>query len=358
MRAFIPALASILLVACEGRPPPESRAVPSQHAADLAVDIQGDARNCPDLSGSFDAPHEMLHELFGDFATQKMAPSRLSFVRHPRDGQFAGAWHVTREAFLDKLAQANAADSRSYEKTREKLLRADSGADAKTRPPYPLALLALGESYATSIRAGQSCENHWAELSFGIDMATKKTFKVYLGRNQDGALLLKRVTYNTTPIVLGHITTSVDSVLRLKARRVDDDLQPFSDAELPRPLLLPVSSTKFSSALPPAPAPAEPICAEVLAQLAKFDKRVRALLPKGTEINAFHPDHSSLDGTNCASIKVDIGVSASTSADFSALPNRLLRERLVRDFELLDRREHAQSTTGTLRVTVKLLRAD
>ena len=71
MRAFIPALASILLVACEGRPPPEFRAVPSQHAADLAVDIQGDARNCPDLSGSFDAPHEMLHELFGDFATQK-----------------------------------------------------------------------------------------------------------------------------------------------------------------------------------------------------------------------------------------------------------------------------------------------
>jgi hypothetical protein len=350
MRAFIPALASILLVACEVRPPPEFLAVPSQHAADRAVDFQGNARDCPDLSGSFEAPREILRELFGDFATQKMATSRVSFVRDPRrNGEFAGAWHVTRDAFLDKLAQAHAADPRSYEKSREKLLRADSGADVKTRPPYPLALLALGESYATSIRTGQSCEDHWTQLSYGINKATGQTFKLYLGRNQEGSLLLKRVTYNNTLIPLGSITTSVDSVLRLKARRVDDDLQPFSDAELLE------SSTKSSSALPPALAPAAPICTAVLAQLTKFDQRVRTLLPKGAEISAFHADHASLDRTYCAFIKVDIGVSAPTAADLSALPNRLLRERLVRDFELLDRREQAPGTSGTLRVTVNLL---
>lgn len=379
MKAAIGVIACVvLLAACEGRPPSGFTAVASYNSEDMK-------HQCSDLSGTFDAPREMVDLLVGRQAKPEPGPSELvamadsqaemghrpklpereseptllSIVRRPYNNQFSGVWHISREAFMDKLAAVRVNQPMTYEVWREKLLRDGwaSHVNDGSRWPYPFALSDLGASYARSLgHIGTRCAKHWTYLRYGNGPGKSQDYEVHLGRNDDGALLLKQVVYNTVSFNVWagsrQLRTNVANMRWLKAPLIKHDLQPFSALSLSQ---MPMTST--STAMPitvPRPDTPAPACTDAVRQLADIDQSVRAMLPKGAEMTAFLPNRLALERSGCAFIPIQIGLKAVSLVDLQAMGSRLLRERLVRDFELRDQREHTQGASGTLQVTVDL----
>lgn len=184
-------------------------------------------------------------------------------------------------------------------------------------------------------------------------------YEIWLARGRDGALLAKTViirhkNFNNFGSA-GQINLGISGVQwnRL-GMPVRENTKPFSEAELSS--VRRASSFKYveekeavkemeKTVIPVQKCPLD-------SRLVEFNQKILDRLPKGGALTLFEPDPGARHAADCAPIRVTLGLTTIRAGEVSTFTSALLRERMLRDFEVIESKAVPHGTETKLRVTI------
>ncbi|MEZ5441128.1 MAG: hypothetical protein R3F15_06530 [Lysobacterales bacterium] len=310
LRAAVVAGLVLLLGACGSDDAPAGfESVASAHPR-----YPGDA--CPDLAGSYALSPEDA-ALFLDRSPPDNAghPVRLAIADNARSGSAVrpAYWAMDRDEFLAFAQDFRQRDPGAYARWRNLLLREQlpremlydtDGWIAATTRLGPFQAVPAGLTF-------MQCQDHWALVKSEMTADWSQEQEIWLGRNEQGALLLKTVTYDLTSYSLWGGSTSF---LRSNARY---DWQQ-------RPVFPNIDTTALSAAdLPadPVTARTDSVCPDPTSALVTAQQFLLAHLPPAGELTFFQPQFEgrAVGNARCGQIPIEIAVRVRQSADFRRL---------------------------------------